>query len=207
MRSLVMGDVETGSEWAHLLGESMAGELKGKRLKPLLTDMVTWGQWKEMHPETTVLDMSRTARDFSKDFYRNKSQFVFGFIASGKPWAISMHQLSLATLKNFAVGEQRFLATYDSRGTSIHLFVPKAPAVEQDPASDQGDLWLTFDTVDNRTMRDRETGSTWLLTTGQAIDGKLKGTMLEQAVGIMSFLKAWKNFHPETQFVDFAPKK
>jgi hypothetical protein len=49
-RSLVMLDIETRSLWSHILGEAMAGELKGQLLKPIPSDMVTWAAWKRDHP-------------------------------------------------------------------------------------------------------------------------------------------------------------
>ena len=39
--------------------------------------------------------------------------------------------------------------------------------------------------------------------TGEAIEGELKGKRLKPRVGIMSFRKAWQNFHPDSTEVDF----
>ena len=46
----------------------------------------------------------------------------------------------------------------------------------------------------------------YVITTGESVEGPLKGTRLEQRVGIMSFRKAWMNFHPDSRDVEFAPK-
>ena len=75
MRSLVMSDVETRTEWSHLLGRGMAGKLKGKVLKPLITDMLTWAAWKEEFPATTVLNMSNKRDNYTRDFYADPSKW------------------------------------------------------------------------------------------------------------------------------------
>ena len=59
MRSLIMSDVETNTEWSHLLGRGMAGTHKDKVLTSIVSDMVTWTAWRDQYPETTALDMSR----------------------------------------------------------------------------------------------------------------------------------------------------
>ncbi|MBI2478654.1 MAG: DUF3179 domain-containing protein, partial [Planctomycetia bacterium] len=122
MRSLVMSDVETGTEWSHLLGQGMAGPLKGKTLTPLITDMVTWDVWKREHPTTTALNMSRTSKDYSREVYRVPARFVFGFEEGGKAWSLPMEQLLKQPVHQFEIGEASLLATFDTSGTVVHLF-------------------------------------------------------------------------------------
>ena len=192
MRSLVMSDVETNSEWAHLLGRAMAGKLKGKVLRPLITDMVTWKVWLEQYPQTTVLKMSATAKDFTRDFYRDRSRFVFGFAIGSKSFALPMEKMSDHPLHAFKLFDESLIATFDRNGTSTHLF----------DAELDGEV-LEFALADDGTMKDRQTGSVWKTTTGQAVSGPMKGKSLRQRVGIMSFRKAWINFHPESSDVEF----
>ena len=122
MRSLVMGDVETNSEWSHILGRAMAGPLRGKTLDPILTDMVTWGTCCAEHPESSVLDMSRTTKNYTRDFYRDPTAFVFGFDSGGKAWALPMEKMLNHPVHSFSVGDQSLLATFDARGAVTHLF-------------------------------------------------------------------------------------
>lgn len=192
MRSLVMGDVETDSEWSHLLGRAMAGPLKGKTLDPIITDMVTWAVWRDEHPETTVLDMSRTSDNYTREFYRDPTRFVFGFDLAGKAWALPLEKMANNPVHSFRVGDQPLLATFDARGAVTHLFDRKL-----------GDQVLEFSRVDAETMKDTQTDSHWMTKSGEAISGPMKGKLLEQRVGIMSFRKAWQNFFPDSQDVDF----
>ena len=55
---------------------------------------------------------------------------------------------------------------------------------------------LTF-SVDGTTITDDQTGSTWNVF-GQAIDGELAGTQLEQRLAYPHFWFAWAAFRPDT---------
>ncbi|MCP4507451.1 MAG: DUF3179 domain-containing protein, partial [Fuerstiella sp.] len=57
--------------------------------------------------------------------------------------------------------------------------------------------------VDDQIMTDRQTASRWQKLNGNCIEGELQGQVLKQRVGIMSFRKAWQNFHPDSQNVSF----
>ena len=193
MRSLVMSDVETGTEWAHLLGKAMAGKLRGKKLKPIITDMVTWAVWKEQHPDTTVLNMSSTSRNYTREFYRNPENFVFGFEADGRAWSLPMNSLLKQPLHEFLIADLPLLATFDQSGTVTHLYDRRL----------EGRV-LDFEQHNQLIMADTQTGSRWEMLNGQCISGQYKGLMLKQRVGIMSLRRAWQNFHPESTEIDFS---
>jgi hypothetical protein len=190
-RSLVMLDIETKSLWSHILGEAMAGELKGQLLKPIPSDMVTWVAWKRDHPKTTVLDMSRSDRAYTSEFYRDPQRFVLGF--SGN---LGMQHCSFATLMrqpvlNTDARGLPLLITFDKASTSARIFLRKL----------DGQV-LTFVAVDQRTLRDDQTKSVWNRATGLASAGSLKGKRLSPHVGIVSFTKTWKKFHPDSKSVE-----
>lgn len=188
MRSLVMRDLETGSEWAHLLGQAMAGPMKGTRLKPLVTDMVTWGSWKQQHPTTTVLKMDRTHRRYNRDFYRQADRFVFGFHVQDQHFALPLPVMQERPVLNLTANGRPLVATYDASGTAIHLFDATV-----------NDRVLDFEPTGPQQMRDRETSSTWNSLNGTCVAGPLQNAQLVQQVGIMSFRKAWQNFHPDSK--------
>lgn len=194
MRSLIMRDIETGSEWSQLLGKCMAGKLKGQALQPLITDMVTWQVWKQLHPESTVLNMSRTSREYTKEFYRDASKFVFGFEVEGKAYALPMSNMKQQAIHNFDLTGTAFVATFDKTGASTYLFESKV-----------GEHKLVFEPVDDKRMRDLQTGSLWDRTSGQAIEGELKEARLTQRFGMMSYASAWMNFHPKSVTLEFDP--
>lgn len=192
IRSLVMRDLETGTEWAHLLGQAMAGPLKGKKLKPVITDMVTWSVWKQQHPNTTALHLPRSSTKYSRDFYRDPSQFVFGFEVNGTAMALPMSDMLKHPLHQFQVDGVRLLATHDKEGAVTHLFEPAT-----------GEQRLDFVAMAGLLMKDRQTGSQWEMLTGRCVKGELKGSLLKQRVGIMSYRATWQRFHPDSKDVEF----
>lgn len=189
-RSLVMMDQETKSLWSHILGKCMEGKLKDTELEVLPSDMLTWEAWKKEHPETTVLNLKRTARVFNGDFYKQPERFVIGF--SG---AFGLRHVSFATLKktplmNADARGLKLLVLADAESTSVRIFERNA-----------GEQTLTFESAGDQ-LRDRETKSLWDRRSGTAVEGKLKGTKLEPLAGIISFTRAWKTFHPDSKPLD-----
>ena len=55
-------DEETGSEW-NILGEATAGELKGSRLKPIVSIDHFWFSWAAFRPETRIYELKDADRE------------------------------------------------------------------------------------------------------------------------------------------------
>jgi hypothetical protein len=199
-RSLVMQDVETKTLWSHILGKAMDGELKGTVLQSIPSDMVTWRAWKKAHPKTTVLDMSRTRREYRRDFYRDPNRFVLGWQVDFAPYSVSFARLLTDNVIEWSdtKGNQRFVIAFSPSSTSTRIFSRRL----------RDGRILSFEPAQDDMMRDRETRSVWSRMTGTAIRGPLEGTSLEQHVGIVSFRKAWRTFHPKSVDVrGLAPRR
>lgn len=190
-RSLIMEDIETESHWSHLLGKAMAGKLKGETLDSIPSDMMTWKAWKKLHPKTDVLNMSRTHRNYTKEFYRNPSAFALGFVLDDQAYHATFAMLKEQPILNIEMKEQPLLLTFDADSTAARLFSRKV-----------GKQVLTFKSQKAGTMRDKETASIWNATTGQALSGKLKDQLLTAMVGIPTFTKAWTKFHPASRAIN-----
>ena len=187
-RTLVMKDLETGSLWSLIPGRSMAGPLEGTPLEIVPSRITTWKQWRDEHPETTVLNMSRTSRRFAKDYYRAPDKFVYGIVRGGQPFHVSMAALAKDPVQNFEIGDTPLLIAFDRDSTSARAFSRRV-----------GEQVLTFDPADSGTMTDRETGSTWDLRSGEAFAGPLRGRSLEPLVGTLAFDHSWAAFHPRSR--------
>lgn len=196
MRSLVMSDLETETEWAHLLGRGMAGPLKGSKLRPIAADMVTWGVWKKAHPQTTVMDMPARRSEYTSKFYRDPQRFVYGIMVQGKPWHIPYRDLKNTEIHSAILEQQPLLFAFDKEGAAPRVF---SCVVEGET--------LVFESAGALRVKDRTSGSLWDVRTGQAVSGPRSGSYLEQWVGIMSFKTAWQNFHPESQQISYPPKR
>jgi hypothetical protein len=185
-----MIDSETESLWSHILGQAMQGRLKGASLEALPADMVTWEAWLREHPSTTVLNLSRTNRNYVKDFYQRPDSFVFGWLDFGVAYSASFKDMLDRPVWNLTVEETPLLLTVDRGSTGARLFDRRV-----------GDEVLEFTLVSDRRMSDKATGTVWNAVTGEALSGALKGKRLTQRVGIMSFARAWRMFHPDSHDV------
>ena len=62
--NMVMEDVETGSKWAQLTGEAIAGPLQGQKLEQLATIWTDWRTWRQSQPATTVLKLPPVVENY-----------------------------------------------------------------------------------------------------------------------------------------------
>jgi hypothetical protein len=188
-RSLVMLDSETESLWSHILGEAMRGPLQGTILETLPSDLVTWGAWKQAHPKTTVLDLSRTARGFTSDFYKQPDRFVLGFQVDDDFYHVSFATLQKQHLIQTGLGGQPLIIIFDPKSTSARIYSRRI-----------ADRVLSF-RADEDNLTDLPTNSEWKRATATATAGPMRGKQLSQRVGLVSFTVAWRTFHPNSKEV------
>ena len=56
MNALVMYDNQTDSLWSQFTGEAVEGPLKGISLEFIPSQLITWGAWRDLHPDTLALE-------------------------------------------------------------------------------------------------------------------------------------------------------
>lgn len=184
-RSLVMYDPQTNSLWSHLLGEAMAGPLKGASLEQTPSVMTDWGAWSKQHPDGTVVIMRRTANGFTRQMYRRLDGFVLGVVVEGKPYAWKLSTLAKSPVLPVRVGDKKAVLVFEGSSVTARLFERRV----------NGRL-LTLRYFKNKLVDD-ETVTTWDPVTGKAVAGKLSGEYLKPLPAILSFQAAWKQFHPD----------
>ena len=199
---MVMYDHQTGSYWFQVAGEAIVGELTGRRLKPLPSITISWGEWKALHPDTLVLSRNLRllpdGRRYDTDPFERYPERLD---TVGPPFPVSAEKMDVrlrASDKVFAVevGDSRkayflvpgrqWLVNDSVGGRSIVVLVrgstsPGAQAFFSDVAG----MGLNF-RPDGGVMVDNETGSRWD-DTGLAISGQLEGTRLEAVPSRTSF--------------------
>ncbi len=185
-RSLVMLDMETKSLWGQLLGRAMDGPLEGQSLESLPSLMTDWESWRRNHPKTTVLMMSRTHTQFTREVYRDLRKWVIGMVEEGQSRAWPLDGLRQQPLVNDRVGHQPIVLIFDPVNITSYAY-----------SRELGGQTLDFQSDGDR-VTDRQTGSTWDGPSGRAIDGRLKGKMLKPLVTILSFRRPWEGFHPDS---------
>lgn len=188
--SLLMRDVETGSLWSHVLGEAKSGPLTGKSLEIIPAVMTTWADWKRLHPDSSILAMSRTVRGFKADFYKDPARFALGVVHHGEARAYGFDRLRKRPLIQEELAGDPVLVVFNPATTFAAMYERRAD-----------DRVLHFKARLSRgKLVDRETDSRWDPWTGAAVAGTLKGTQLRALPAIPTFTHVWRLFHPESSF-------
>lgn len=212
---LVMYDELTGSLWSQIAGTAIRGPETGTELSFLPSQLTTLSTWRAAHPGTKVLlppPESNTVRgrEATRDYtsnpyagYENSSAVgignnddvddrinpktqVLGITHDGSAKAYPLPVVRERGLVNDTVGDLPVVVTVGPDETSLFGFVRRA----------DGET-LSFERTNPRRMTGG--GSTWSVTSGEALDGPLQGTKLEPATdrGQM-FWFAWADFNPDS---------
>lgn len=163
----LMFDEETGSLWSTLEGRPVVGELVDRGIeltsRPVVT--TTWGEWKALHPTTTVLSLDTGhERDYSegaayRDYFshdnlyfqvpgddrrlKNKAEiltFRVRPVAGGvaQPVAIAQDLLRRTRVYPLEVDGRRFLVITSPRGSNrVYALGSATVAFQSSPASDE----------------------------------------------------------------------
>jgi hypothetical protein len=202
--ALVMYDRQTDTLWSQFLGVAVDGELAGTALVPVGGLITTWSEWREAHPQTLVLDQGSRQNDPYAGYYRSGNRGVLGvdnrderfetkeFVLSVQepgtvPRAYPYRWLNDQPVVNDLVGDIEIVVVFDTTTGASDAF-----------RRNVGGQMLSFDADPDRPglFRDRETGSTWSLVAGRAVEGPMAGTTLERVNALPVFWFAWADFFP-----------
>lgn len=206
MNDLVMYDRETGSLWQQILGEGIDGQYHGTKLLHLPSIQTTWARWVQQHPETLVLDKRGDYQSDSYQGYYGQSSngvipgsggddrlagkdLVLGVILNSQPRAYAFSVLAEVRIVNDSVGDTPILIAYDLASDTAVAFERTIEGRE-----------LTFrrSSESATLLEDVETGSRWSPFTGEAIEGPLEGSQLQQTAATYAFWFAWSDFYTQT---------
>jgi len=213
-QNFLMQDEQTGSWWQQVTGEALFGPLKGRRLDLVFHDEVSFGVWRQEHPETRVLrpDDSAPWREFSKDWEaqtaklpvvtpaRPGSPFAprelvagvrVGEIARAYPWTVLKRQ---SPVLDTLAGKPIVLIVGED-GRSVRAF-------ERIVGGDAGDgerreLQLFARPDRPGRLVDAETGSEWDFT-GVAVSGPLAGKKMAKVYVLLDDWFDWQAYNPGT---------
>ena len=178
----------------------MQGNMKGASLKMLPASMTTWGEWKQRHPNTTLLALPRTAKRFRESVWEKPSKFLYGItphvgttpVSVGMP-LLQKKKLVQSEAKGKLATQGKFLLfTFLDTGKRAQSF---SRAIDGKP--------LDFRLGPQKgTMLDTQTQSTWNLATGACTKGKLRGRQLKVLPGTVSYKRAWEKFFPDGVMIE-----
>jgi hypothetical protein len=203
--NLLMYDRWTESYWSQALGIAVTGELTGMQLKTIPFDVITWGDWKKLHPETLVLTtdtghLRSYATDPYGDYYTDPriifpvdnsddrmhpKEIILGFNEDGIYKAYKQNDVEIKKIINDDIGNTSLML--------VSLFSQNSRAFDR---TLNGEI-LEFEFVDDKIM-DTKTKSEWNYD-GIAISGPLEGDKLTRMSIEPGFWFEWVAFHPQTE--------
>lgn len=185
-----MRDLETGSYWSHILGRCMDGPLKGQELEILPSTLTTWKDWTQRHPETTVLNLPRTAREFDAELSGARHPVGYGIRLPGAARVYSLAFLKENPIYRDVLGDQVVLLTFNLAAKRVVAFDLGVGDNRRFGRSDDGEF-----------VRD-DSGSVWDPVTGECVEGPSRGETLQRAPGLMTYVRSWVTFFPESDVID-----
>jgi hypothetical protein len=202
--NLLMYDRYTESYWSQALGMAVKGELTGYQLNLIPFDVITWGDWKQLYPDTKVLTTDTGyIRSYTTDPYGNyyteprimfpveysddrlhPKEIIIGFNENGIYKAYKQNDIESNVIINDSIGDTSVML--------VSLFSENSRAFERMVHDDVLDF-----VYDNGKILDVQTNSEWNYD-GLAISGENKGIQLERMAIEPGFWFEWVAFHPET---------
>ena len=219
--SLVMYDRQTKTLWSHFASRPLYGALGEAELVDYPSTIVGFEEWRDAHPDGLVMSRDTGAdRAYGSNPYPgyddvDAEPFLFegevdgrytamtrmvGVAADGQATAFPLLELREAgTVEAELAGEP--IVAFWVPGSASALDAGQVAGGVDVGATGVfspvvGDETLTFAASDG-VITDAETDSTWNIF-GEAIDGELVGTELEQIVHVDTFWFAWIAFHPDS---------
>lgn len=226
--NLVMYDRQTGTYWSQATLEAIVGPLAGRRLDFVPAQIVSWGDWRQAHPDGMVLSQDTGFdRAYGHNPYqgydspRNDDPFLFqgdpdprlpatehvlGVDVSGRRVAFPYTRLARDAVDGHAVAETRVgdreVVVFWRRGTASALDQPEIAASRDVGSATAYDprlgKQLLHFTAEPTGFIDNETGSRWDLF-GRAVAGPLRGSRLRALPAVDHLWFSWAAFFPETE--------
>ena len=214
---LVMYDRQTRSWWQQFTGEAIVGELTGTLLEFLPSQIIGWSEFAERHPDGEVLSRNTGhSRAYGRNPYAGydsigNNPFLFDGDLDGRLPAVervvAVELDGTDVAYPFSLLTELQVVNDSVQGTPLAVFWQSGTR-STFGASDQdtGSTAVYLRELDGEALefriseggfRDEQTGSLWNLF-GEAVEGPLAGSQLEQIISAEHFWFAWSVFKPDT---------
>lgn len=202
--ALVMYDRESETYWSQVNATGISGEHTGDVLTEIPSVVTTWGEWKDLHPETLVLEkpalegslydryfasaeaMGASGRGASDDRLPGKD-LVVGVRAGGAASAVPLVTLRKEGILTGMVG--------DTPVVWLSLSEQGAAAYDRRLGNQVIELQRQHDGSYTAA------GSAFDPTTGDFSSGPLAGQNLQRLPAMRVYWYSWTSFHPGTGLV------
>jgi hypothetical protein len=218
-QNFLMRDRETGSWWQQISGKAIYGPLQGAAMEPVLSDELTFGEWRREFPAGQVLaPVPKYAKEYDSNWEPDvaklpvvisfpgselKSRDVvigltIGGVARGYPWETFAKQAPILDRVN---GTPLLLALGPD-GKSFRAFVARIDGrdaeffLQAEPPSETQNV-AAPNPKRGWALLDTLTASQWNFQ-GCATSGLAQGKCLDRVPALKDYWFDWRNYHPET---------
>lgn len=211
----LMFDRETDSLWIQMTGEPVLGPLAGSpTLSMLPLTLTSWGEWKALHPDTTVLKLSASfgarwgyrytpgaadvAREgvsfplWKKSRLLPASEEVYGLQLGDRAKAWPIFRVTAQRVLNDRLGDTDLVLLGDPESGAVRLYRRDGHTFH--PGADPG------------TLQD-EAGRPWRTTEESLLPAAALPELapLPRLPGTVALWFAWYGFHPQTEVWTLQP--
>ena len=205
-QNFLMRDKETGSWWQQITGKSIYGPLQGAALGLVLSDELTFGEWRTESPSGQVLmPVAKYTKDYDSNWETEVAKLpvaisfpgtelksrdvVIGITISGASRAYPWETLTKQSPILDRVHGTPLVLVLGPDGKSFRAFVSRIDGHD-------AEFFLQADAKD-WTLVDATTASQWNFQ-GCAISGPANGKCLERIPVLKDYWFDWRNYHPDT---------
>ena len=207
--NLVLFDRQTNSLWSQGRAKAIHGKYEGTKLDYYSSSVMTWKEWRALHPDTLVMvkqtDEDKAGLTEARKAYRTNERvgatgramiggalppksFVVGFEIKGQPYAVAIDDLK----------DREFLQL-NADGVSV-VVVPTTDRLSAKVYLAGAHQFTRAEKQGPRTrLTDQKTGSYWEGLEGRATSGSLKGQSLQEVAAATGFWFAQFTFNPTTK--------
>lgn len=208
-QNFIMQDEETGSWWQQVTGEAIFGALKGRRLKSVFHEELSFDLWKQESPDGRILrpGADPTWKKFSEDWETSTAKLPV--VTPAKPDSrLPPRELVIGVTVD-GISKAYPFATIEKQSPLIDV-VGAAPVVLV-LGNDRRSVRAFDRRVEGRRLElvvktgasplrlvDLETGSEWDFA-GTAVAGPLTGKRLAPIFVLKDYWFDWITYNPETR--------
>jgi hypothetical protein len=210
-QNFIMRDRETGSWWQQVSGEALHGPLKGKKLKLVAYEEMSFNLWNQEYPGARVLlpDPEITKKEgyvpsnweervaklpvvgpASNNDPLKPRDLIVGLEVNGKAKAYPFDSLKKNRAIIDSLGNVPLVVRLGEDNLTVRAF-------ETMIGKNVLDLYVKSNPASPRFL-DVNTGSEWNFE-GLAVSGPLAGKQLRKIPILKDYWFDWKNYHPDTK--------
>jgi Protein of unknown function (DUF3179) len=211
-QNFLMRDHETGTWWQQITGKAIYGPLQGAALDLVLSDELSFGEWRTEFPSGQVLaPLAKYTKKYDANWEPDVAKLpvvisfpntelksrdvVIGLTINGAARAYPWETFAKQSPVLDRVNGTPLLLVLGPDGRSFRVFISRIDdhdaefflQANSDPQSEKKD-WALFDTT---------TSSQWNFQ-GCATSGPAKGQCLARVPALKDYWFDWRNYHPDT---------